>query len=296
MTTNSIPLSLLTWKRQNPPKSPGFDWEMYRYTPSLAGAILCIVVFAIMACLHLLRFFRSKNRIIVFLVIGALCEVGGYSARIASHFDNQAWAPFITQGVLLLIGPLWFAATVYMMLGRTIRLAGAEEIVGGRARWYTRGFVTADVTTLVVQGLGASIMGTMQLSLAIAGEKIVIAGLALQVATFMVFLVAAGDFHLRMKRRVAGASGPVIDTPWERMLYILYSVSALILLRCVFRLIEYSMGNAAYLIAHEWTLYCFDAVPMFLVVVLLLLFEPPRYVAQAEKVQAQIDCEAREVK
>lgn len=43
-----------------------------------------------------------------------------------------------------------------MMLGRTIRLAGAEEIVGGRARWYTRGFVTADVTTLVVQGLGES--------------------------------------------------------------------------------------------------------------------------------------------
>ncbi|EMD65084.1 hypothetical protein GGP41_003731 [Bipolaris sorokiniana] len=295
---HSISPSLLTWKRQNPPKSPGFDWEMYRYTPSLAGAVICIVVFAAMATLHLCRFFKSKNRIIIFLIIGALCEVGGYSARIASHFDNQAWGPFITQGVLLLVGPLWFAATVYMMLGRTIRLAGAEKVAGVEARWYTRGFVTADVTTLVVQGLGASIMGTMQLSLAIAGEKIVIAGLALQVATFVVFLIAAGDFHLRMRRRVAMASGPVTDTPWERMLYILYSVSALILLRCVFRLVEYSMGNAAYLIAHEWTLYCFDAALMFLVLVLLLVFEPPRHVAQdgAGKVQVQIDCEAREVK
>ncbi|KAJ6278860.1 RTA1 like protein-domain-containing protein [Bipolaris maydis] len=250
----SSPL-LLTWKRQNPPKSPGFDWEMYRYTPSL-------------------------NRIIIFLVIGAL-----------------SWGPFITQGVLLLVGPLWFAATVYMMLGRTIRLAGAEDVASVGARWYTRVFVTADVTTLIVQGLGASIMGTMQLSLAIAGEKIVIAGLAMQVATFVVFLIAAGDFHMRMRRRVAIASTPVTNTPWERMLYILYSVSALILLRCVFRLIEYSMGNAAYLIAHEWTLYCFDAVPMFLVLVSLLVFEPSWYVTQdgAEKVQTQTDCEAREV-
>ncbi|KAJ5024161.1 RTA1 like protein-domain-containing protein [Bipolaris maydis] len=265
----SSPL-LLTWKRQNPPKSPGFDWEMYRYTPSLVGAIICIVVFAAMAALHVLRFFRSKNRIIIFLVIGAL-----------------SWGPFITQGVLLLVGPLWFAATVYMMLGRTIRLAGAEDVASVGARWYTRVFVTADVTTLIVQGLGASIMGTMQLSLAIAGEKIVIAGLAMQVATFVVFLIAAGDFHMRMRRRVAIASTPVTNTPWERMLYILYSVSALILLRCVFRLIEYSMGNAAYLIAHEWTLYCFDAVPMFLVLVSLLVFEPSWYVTQdgAEKVE-----------
>ena len=65
---------------------------------------------------------------------------------------------------------------------------------------------------------------------------------------------------------------------WKKMLYILYSVSALILFRCTFRLIEYAMGNAAYLIAHEWTLYCFDAVPMVLVLVMLLVLQPSRYV------------------
>ncbi|CAN9464663.1 unnamed protein product [Alternaria alternata] len=217
-----IPLPPSEWKRQNPPKGPNFDWEMYRYVPSLAGAIVCLVVFLVMAFLHLYQYLRSMNRIIIFVVIGALCEVGGYGARIASHFDNDAWPQYITQGVLTLVGPLWFAATIYMI------------------------FVTADVTTLIIQGLGASIMGTMQLALALAGEKIVIAGLALQVATFVVFLIASFDFQIH----------------WKKMLYILYSVSALILFRCTFRLIEYAMGNAAYLIAHEWTLYCFDAVPM----------------------------------
>lgn len=119
-------------------------------------------------------------------------------------------------------------------------------------------------------------MGTMQLKLALAGEKIVIAGLALQVATFIVFLIASIDFHIRMNQKPDGAG----NTNWRKMIWILYSVSALILFRCTFRLIEYAMGNAAYLIAHEWTLYCFDAVPMFLVLVLLLVLQPSKYVPQ----------------
>ena len=84
-----------------------------------------------------------------------LGEVGGYGARISSHYNNQAWGPYITQGVLTLIGPLWFAATIYMMLGRTIVLAGDDGHVSFlKPRWYTRVFVGADVGTLIVQGLG----------------------------------------------------------------------------------------------------------------------------------------------
>jgi hypothetical protein len=123
-------------------------------------------------------------------------------------------------------------------------------------------------------------MGTMQLKLALAGEKIVIAGLALQVATFIVFLIASIDFHIRMNRKTRSAAIAETVVDWRKMLWILYSVSALILFRCTFRLVEYAMGNAGYLIAHEWTLYVFDAVPMFLVLVLLLVLQPSKYVSQ----------------
>jgi len=129
-------------------------------------------------------------------------------------------------------------------------------------------------------------MGTMQLKLALAGEKIVIAGLALQVATFNVFLVASIDFHIRMNQKTRASANADANVDWRKMLWVLYSVSAIILFRCTFRLIEYAMGNAAYLIAHEWTLYTFDSVPMFLVVVLLLVLQPSKYVSeQSEKVE-----------
>lgn len=41
-----------------------------------------------------------------------------------------------------------------MMLGRTIILAGGEDVSLIRPKWYTRIFVGADISTLVVQGLG----------------------------------------------------------------------------------------------------------------------------------------------
>ncbi|KAF1921391.1 RTA1 like protein-domain-containing protein [Ampelomyces quisqualis] len=276
----------------NPPSHPTFDWKMFRYVPSLAGAIVALVIFSIMTLLHTWQLLKSRQVIMIYVIVGAILEVSGYGARIGSHFNDESWAAFIMGGVFLLTGPLFFAATIYMMLGRTIRLVGGEDVSFIKPRWYTRIFVAADVTTLIIQGLGSSIMGTMQLKLAIAGEKIVIAGLALQVATFIIFLIASTDFHIRMNRKTRASSDASVVGDWKKMLWILYSVSTLVLVRCTFRLIEYAMGNAAYLIAHEWTLYAFDAVPMFLVLILLLVLQPSKYVSQqSEKLEESSDGE-----
>lgn len=65
--------------------------------------------------------------------------------------------------MLLLVGPLFFAATIYMMLGRTIRLAGGEDVSLIKPKWYTRVFVTADITTLIIQGLGQYCIASQKL-------------------------------------------------------------------------------------------------------------------------------------
>jgi len=138
-------------------------------------------------------------------------------------------------------------------------------------------------------------MGTMKVEMAIAGEKVVIAGLALQVATFIVFVIVATDFHVKMNRKTktlngtsttrttSGSASSSESKEWRKMLKILYSVSSLILFRCIFRLIEYSMGNASYLMAHEWSLYVFDTVPMVLVLILMLILQPTRYIVSVEE-------------
>jgi hypothetical protein len=52
------------------------------------------------------------------------------------------------------------------MLGRTIRLAGGEDVSLIKPTWYTRIFVTADVTTLIIQGLGSFVVCRIVLRLA----------------------------------------------------------------------------------------------------------------------------------
>jgi hypothetical protein len=54
----------------------------------------------------------------------------------------------------------------------------------------------------------------------------------------------------------------------------LYAVSLLIMIRSVFRVVEYIMGYDGYLLAHEWSLYTFDSALMFLVTVIFYVYYP----------------------
>lgn len=135
------------------------------------------------------------------------------------------------------------------------------------------------------------------------GEKIIIGGLFVQLIFFTLFVCVAGDFHRRLlkdipvkKRYTPGAlfrkarhnridssslsnaavlpREAVLELPWKRHLYVLYATSALILVRSIFRVIEYIQGNAGYLLSHEVYLYVFDATLMFLVMVLFNWIHP----------------------
>jgi hypothetical protein len=136
-------------------------------------------------------------------------------------------------------------------------------------------------------------MGTRKLVLALAGEKIVIASLALQVTAFLAFVVVGAHFHVRMNEKSRSVTISA-KADWRRMLSVLSSVSSLILLRCIYRLIEYSSGNTSYLHTHEWPLYVFDAVPMAFVLVLMLVLQPMGYI-ELEKNNARHDSEVQEL-
>lgn len=47
-------------------------------------------------------------------------------------------------------------------------------------------------------------------------------------------------------------------------MHMLYGVSILIIIRSIFRIVEYLMGTTGYMLEHEWTLDVFDTVPMLI--------------------------------
>jgi hypothetical protein len=121
-------------------------------------------------------------------------------------------------------------------------------------------------------------MATGTISALHTGENIIIGGLVVQVLFFGCFVVTSLVFHLRM-RRVPTSRLLARNPPWEKHLFVLYVASALILVRSVFRLIEYAQGNGGYLISHEVFLYVFDAVLMWFCMAILAWVHPSEIAA-----------------
>lgn len=62
--------------------------------------------------------------------------------------------PYIMQTLLCLVAPALFAASIYMTLGRIIRLVDGEHHSLIRLKWLTKIFVAGDIISFITQGAG----------------------------------------------------------------------------------------------------------------------------------------------
>lgn len=109
------------------------------------------------------------------------------------------------------------------------------------------------------------------------GELIIVGGLVIQVIFFGFFVIVTFVFHRRLSAMPTRKSMSLV-TPWKSLLYVLYITSTLILIRSVYRIIEYVMGSDGELLAKEVYLYIFDGLLMAGVVLLFNWFHPSRVI------------------
>ncbi|KAH8911192.1 RTA1-domain-containing protein [Coniochaeta sp. PMI_546] len=252
-------------------ESTEFDFKLYRYDPSLPAAIVSLVIFFILTVLHAVRMYRGRAFYFTAFTIGGLFEVVGYCGRAWSHFDKFALGGFIMQAILILVAPALFAASIYMILGRLIRALRAEHLSLIPVRWVTRTFVTGDIISFTLQAGGGGIQAGGTLDLYNIGEKVIVAGLFIQIVFFGFFLITAIIFY---RKFVGNQTAPAIrnEIPWRRHLWVLFTVSTIILIRSIFRVVEYLQGNHGFLISHEIFLYMFDALLMAIVMGIFLVY------------------------
>ncbi|KAL1898894.1 hypothetical protein Sste5346_003305 [Sporothrix stenoceras] len=251
----------------------GGDYYAWKYLPSLPASIVFCVLFGILTIAHSYRLYVNRLWFCIPFVVGGILEIIGYAARAVCYYNTDKLGAYIVQNLCLLLPPALFSASIYMVLKRTILAVRGSHYSIIPVKWLTRLFVIGDVFTFWVQGGGGGLMASN--SLANTGEKIVVGGLVLQVILFGLFCATAITFHYRFKTHSVGAvssSGAAI--PWERILYMLYGSSVLIMVRSIFRVVEFAMGQNGYPLSHEWTLYVFDTVPMFIVMVIFFVWYP----------------------
>ncbi|KAH7121577.1 RTA1 like protein-domain-containing protein [Dactylonectria macrodidyma] len=267
------------------------DNDRYKYDPSMAAAVIFIICFGLSGIYHAFQVIRLKSWYFIPFIIGCAVETIGYAGRAISASEKSGeWTqgPYIIQALLLLLGPPFYAASIYMVLGRLIRLLDAEKYSMVRLKWLTKFFLLGDIVSILGQGAGGGMLASADSkSSRDRGQIIIIAGLVIQIIFFSFFMVVTMVFHSRIRREPTKAS-LAITSPWEKLLKILYGSSFLILVRSVFRVVEYIMGEDGELMAKEAYIYIFDATLMFLVSIAFNIFHPSAIINDKNKKHARI--------
>ncbi|KAK5088731.1 hypothetical protein LTR05_002952 [Lithohypha guttulata] len=63
----------------------------------------------------------------------------------------------------------------------------------------------------------------------------------------------------------------------------MWIASILVEIRSIYRTIEFSMGVEGYLFQHEWPLWVFEAVPMWLALLVLGIYHPAKWLQQKRR-------------
>ncbi|CEJ55368.1 hypothetical protein PMG11_01631 [Penicillium brasilianum] len=253
-------------------------YKLYNYDPSGAAAIPVAALFGLATVIHIVQMIRARSWFMIPFTIGGVFEAIGYLCRYINSTETPDWqtTPYIGQSLLILLAPALFAASIYMILGRLIVALNATSNSIIRPSWLTKIFVIGDVLSFFMQCGGGGFLASAKTQDNVnMGEHMILGGLFVQIFFFGFFIIVSVIFHRRMlasPMNYVGGAG----IPWARCMKVLYIVSCLIMIRSIYRVIEYAQGSGGYLQSKEAFVYVFDAALMLGCCVVLVVFHPSK--------------------
>ncbi|KAH8652574.1 RTA-like protein [Ilyonectria robusta] len=261
------------------------EYQLYDYEPSSAAAMIFLLAFCLVTIWHIWVIIRQRAWYFTPLLIGCIMETVGYIGRFLSASNPSSLGPFMIQTLCLLVAPALFAASIYMVLGRLILFLRVSSLSPIKPTIMTKIFVVGDVISFLMQCMGGGLLA--KANTFNTGKMVILLGLAVQIIFFGLFIIAGIVFHLRILKRPALL--PVEDSKkwlrgWRGVMTVLYVSSALIFVRSLFRLIEYTSGRDGPLMTNEAYLYIFDALLMLGAAAIIGIFHPAKYVPTKKEI------------
>lgn len=204
--------------------------------------------------------------------------MGGYALRILSANDTQSRPLYSASFTLVVLPPVLMAGIIYVVFGRIVFLVVPPQdrrfrLLWAPARWLTPVFVGFDIISLLMQLVGALMLTRAdptdsdfkdQLD---RGRIIGVGGVIVQLVAFGFFSIVAGRFHWVSRRFGDAQPKPLVDAQgasqelpaaprrqlgWKHLLLAVNASCILILVRSVYRLIEFIEGKSGYIMNNEW--------------------------------------------
>ncbi|KAI9806463.1 MAG: hypothetical protein M1833_003650 [Piccolia ochrophora] len=245
---------------------------IFGYTPSIVVGVLGVVLFAVSTVLHAYQISRYRTWYFIPLVVGTAMEVVGYIFRIlANRISPYNVIYFVVQYFMIVVAPVFFSASIYTILTFLIDAVGRQySPMPPRALLIT--FVVSDVVATGVQVAGAASIGKAQSNRKdpTTANNILLAGLAFQAVSFLLFIVLLSIFLFRA-RKVAG-------TTMMPFTLALCASTLLVYLRTCFRLAETAEGLMESLSSNEVYFGCLEFAPIVVAVYIFNFYHPGKWV------------------
>ncbi|KAJ4360552.1 uncharacterized protein N0V89_001117 [Didymosphaeria variabile] len=257
-----------------PPDACNAQWA---YSPSFTAAIAFSTLFGILTVAHLALAICFRKGFCWVLLMGTAWETISFVIRALGAHDQQSQAYSFAATLLFLLAPLWVNAYVYMTAGRLIWAYHPDKKVWGfKAISLGKYFVWLDVFSFLVQAVGGVMLspGGSETTMK-TGKNVYMTGVGVQQLFILLFFALIVRFQIEVQRFEASGAG-WLGKRWQWVTYALYAALALITMRIVFRLIEFSAGTGVDnpLPYHEKYALALDAFPMTLAILILAVIHP----------------------
>ncbi|GAA5872239.1 hypothetical protein JCM8547_004791 [Rhodosporidiobolus lusitaniae] len=269
------------------------------YIPRKALSFLGIACYGGTALFQWVQWVRcGRQNYMLPLLLGMTFMAGGFGVRVYYADKWDSLTVYIGMTMLILLSPCAFLAQDYMLLHRLADALGedvARKCLFIRSTWITKLFVASDVFTFFLQAGGGGM--SAQASMAETGQKIALVGLFIQLACFLVFCALlvwfyykarASYSHLRYPSRPFSwstfgffSTEPIHD--WRALAWVMALTCIGIIIRSIFRLIEYAQGHDGALKTTEAWFYLLDALPLWISMTLFAIIWPPRVLEGVEQ-------------
>ncbi|KAK2748883.1 hypothetical protein FQN55_004025 [Onygenales sp. PD_40] len=219
----------------------------YGYYPNLGANAFFAAIFGLCTIYHVVVGIKARAwTFTIALGMGAALEMVGYIGRIIMHKNPWNKGAFETQIVCLVLAPSFTAAGIYWSL-KHIVLYLAPEKSRFQPRLYPWIFIGCDIGSLVLQAVGGGVAasaGRENLDMLNVGNRIIITGIAFQVATMVACGILSADYAFRVSREKGLNEKLSVTTSKKFYMFCAAETFAYttVLIRCIYRLPEMAGG------------------------------------------------------
>jgi hypothetical protein len=181
----------------------------------------------------------------------------------------------VLQYFFIVVAPVLISAGIYAILSVLINRLG-HQYSPLKPKWVLGIFITCDTVATIVQVVGAALVGVRYSNAQDpkSANDILLAGLAFQVFTFLVFIILTTTFLYRVSKSEKG----LLQTGKHMRSFLVAFMAAtlLVYLRTCFRLAETSQGLEKELSTREVYFACLEFAPIAGAILLFNVWHPSR--------------------